>query len=245
MRHQLITTGLFLFAVSLFTLTFSARAEDNGTPSEWEQVKTAKKRGEVSTWVRPVPGNALKAFKGQVEVPHNMLTVFAVLGDVERFPEWVYQCDSARLMPEFGVDISYVHIAGIWPVDARDAVVKTAISQDPDTLAIHVHSVDAKDLYPEQRKTVRLPSLDNSFIFEPLSNGWTRITFKTFVNPGGAIPAWLANMVAVRAPRDTLEDMSKIMAEEKYQLRDTGELPTQFPQLASMTFPNSDLPASE
>jgi len=229
----LATATIFSF-ISLHTY-----ATADNTDNLWEKVRNANQRGEVATWVRPVPGNPLKAFKGEVEVPHNMLTVLAVLGDVERFPEWVYQCDHARLMPEFGHDISYLHIAGIWPVSDRDIVAHTEFLQDPDTLAIDIHTVAAENLYPKQKNTVRLPDLNNRFILRPLNDGWTRITFETFVNPGGAIPAWLANLVAVRAPLDTLEGMSQLMTEEKYQINDSKNLPAQFSALSYMEFPNA------
>ncbi|MBQ0754396.1 MAG: hypothetical protein KBT87_06705 [Gammaproteobacteria bacterium] len=225
----------------LSVISLHAQAAADTSNSSWEKVRHAKQRGDVTTWVRPVPGNPLKAFKGQIEVPHNMLTVFAVFGDIERFPQWVYQCDYARLLPELGNDIAYIHIAGIWPVDDRDVVARTTLSQDPNTLAISVHTVAVKSLYPEQKKTVRIPNLESSFIMEPLHDGWTRLTFETFADPGGAIPAWLANLVATRAPRDTLEDMHKLMPEAQYQINDIAELPPQFPQLTSMVFPNAKI----
>lgn len=227
-----LATTAMLSLMSLHT-----HATSNNIESNWEKVRHANERSEVATWVRPVPGNPLKAFKGEVEVPHSMLTVLAVLGDVERFPQWVYQCNHARLMPEFGHDISYLHIAGLWPVKDRDIVARTEIVQDPDTLAIDLHTVTVENLYPKQKNTVRLPALDNRFILTPLNDGWTRITFETFVNPGGSIPAWLANLVAIRAPLDTLEGMSELMSEGKYQITDSKNLPAQFSQLTSMKFP--------
>lgn len=239
---RLIVTLATITILSAIGVHGHASADDSSI--HWEKVRDAKKRGEVTTWVRPVPGNPLKAFKGQIEVPHNMLTIFAVFSDVQRFSEWVYQCDQARLLPELGHDIAYIHIAGIWPVDDRDVVARTSISQNPDTLAISAQTVAASNLYPKQKKTVRIPRFTSSFIMEPLSDGWTRLTFESFADPGGAIPAWLANLVAVRAPRDTLEDMRKLMPEAQYQISDASELPPQFPQVMNMVFPNAKKVAS-
>lgn len=207
--------------------------------ANWELVREAKQRDDVKTWERPVPGNSLNAFKGIIEVPHSMLTVLAVLGDIENFPEWVYQCDGAHLLPEFGHDVAYVHIAGIWPVSARDIVTRTTLSQDPKTLTITMHSVAEPNLLPKQKGTVRLPALDNSFILEPMADGWTRVTFETFVDPGGFIPSWLANIVATRAPRDTLEGMYKMMEDEKYHIQSADQLPEQFEGTEKMAFPDS------
>lgn len=227
---------LLLSALLSLLLTAPAYAQE-----EWDLVRSAKQRDDVMTWVRPVPGNALKAFKGQVEVPHSLLTVFAVLGDIERFPEWVYQCDQARQLSELGHDISYVHIAGIWPVDDRDVVTRTQITQSPDTLAIKVATVAANGLMPLEKNTVRMPTLENSFIMEPLADGWTRITFETFVDPGGFIPSWLANVVAVRAPRDTLEGMYRLMDDAKYQINSVDQVALKSPNLKTLIFPSTPI----
>lgn len=214
--------------------------------SEWQLVREAKERGEVATWIRPIKGHTLKAFKGEVEVPHSMLTVFAVLADVQRYPEWVFQCNQARLMPEYGYDIAYVHIKGIWPVSDRDAVTRSTIVQDEKTGAITVHTRERHGLYPPQEDTVRIPVLDNKFILTPLPDGWTRITFDTFVDPGGSIPAWLANLVAVRAPRDTLESMAELMDDPKYKIQSVEETGLDAPGLDQLRFEHpSGMPAQQ
>lgn len=207
---------------------------------EWRQVRTASERMDVSIWVMPVEGNPLNAFRGQTEVPYPLLTAIAVLADVENYPEWVFQCHSARLMPEISDDLVYIHIKGIWPVSDRDGVARTTIIQDPDTLKTTLHSIAAHGVLDEVKDTVRLPALDNRFILEPLADGWTRITFETFVDPGGMIPAWLANLVATRAPLTTLQKMHERMAIDRYHLKDKSELPIQLPGTEKMFFPGGE-----
>lgn len=204
---------------------------------EWTQVRVASERTDVSTWVRPIAGNPLNAFRGETEVPYPMLTAIAVLADVGNFPEWVFQCHFARLMPEVSDELAYIHIEGIWPVSDRDAVVRTTIIQNSETLQTTLYSVAAHGVLDEVEGTVRLPALENRFILEPLADGWTRITFETFVDPGGMIPAWLANLVATRAPLTTLQKMQKRMAKSRYHLKDKSELPIQLPGTGEMVFP--------
>ncbi len=204
---------------------------------EWKQIRVASERTDVSTWVRPVEGNPLNAFRGQTEAPYPMLTAIAVLADVENFPKWVFQCHSARLMPELGDDVAYIYIKGIWPVADRDGVAQTTIRQDPLTLTTEIRSVAARGLVDEVPGTVRIPALDNRFVFEALPDGWTRITFETMVDPGGMIPAWLANFVATRAPLTSLQKMHARMALSRYHLKDKSELPYQLPGTEDMIFP--------
>ena len=205
--------------------------------TDWRQVRTAAERTDVDVWVKPIEGNPLNAFRGRTEVPYPMLTAIAVLADVENFPEWVFQCHSARLVPEAGDDIAYIHIKGIWPVSDRDGVARTRIIQDPDTLTTVLHTVAAHGLIDEKPGTVRPPALDNRFTLEPLADGWTRITFETFVDPGGMIPGWLANLVATRAPLTTLQKMQVRMQDRRYQLDSAEQLPMQLPGTENMIFP--------
>ena len=227
------------FSAALVFVFMSVTATVNAEEHPWELAQQAEQRDQVSTWTRKVDGFTLKAFKGQIEVPYSMLVVMAVIADVERFPEWVFQCDYARLMSEIDNNVAYVHIKGIWPVSDRDVVTETIATQNPDTLAITLKTEATGGLYPPQEGKVRIPALDNVFLLEPLENGWTRLTFDTFVDPGGFIPGWLANLVAIRAPRDTLVGMYRLMADPKYHIASTDDLPETFPVWRSMTFPNA------
>lgn len=228
-------TLIATLAIVLSCLGSAAFAEVH----EWELVQEAEERDDVTTWTRKVDGFTLKAFKGQIEVPYSMLVVMAVIADVERFPDWVFQCDYGRLMTEIDNNVAYVHIKGIWPVSDRDVVTVTNPVQDPETLTITLKTEATGGLYPHQEGKVRIPALDNVFILEPMEDGWTRLTFETFVDPGGFIPGWLANMVAIRAPKDTLEGMYRIMNEPEYHISSTDDLPDDFAVWRAMTFPNA------
>lgn len=58
----------------------------------WQTVTQAKKRGEVSSYVREVAGYAVKSFKGVVEAPYPMTSILAVLSDINGLPN----CTSVR-----------------------------------------------------------------------------------------------------------------------------------------------------
>lgn len=230
MRTSLIAilTGLSCLALSLPL-----------NAAEWSRVREADERGDVDVFVKPVKDNPLKAFKGIIEVPQPMLSVMAIMGDLETYPEWVFQCSGVDYRPkEWGKDVIRIRINGIWPVSDRDGVFRSTITQNPDTDAITIHSKDTDGVFPPREGFVRLPDLDNKFIMEPLEDGWTRITFRTFVDPGGHIPAWLANFVATRAPEHTLTNMARLLERNRYAINSVEDLPIQFPGIGAMRFPS-------
>lgn len=208
------------------------------TSDDWEITRTGEFRNEVSTWSRSIPNQQIKAFRGRVDVPHTLLEVLSVLADIEQYSKWVFQCDRAEYLSSLGEDIVYLHIRGIWPVDDRDVVTRSRILQDPDTLTVTVHSwADDNTTHPLPKKTVRMPELENLFILEPLSDGWTRVTFQTFVDPGGSIPKWLANFVSTRAPLDTLQDLIDRLKRPQYKINKLEQLPFVLPGMDTMVFP--------
>ena len=223
----------------LFALLFLAfpHAGVLAGENEWREVRTAEHREEIETWRRNVDDNPLDAFMGRVEVPYGMDVVLAVLGDIDNFPEWVFQCDETEFYPDdWGPDVVRIVIEGIWPVSDRDAVVRSTFEQEPETLAITIRSRAEEGIVEEKRSFVRIPELDNTFLLEPMEDGWTRITFRTFVDPGGRIPSWLANFVATRAPLTTLRDMRKRMELEQYHDVELDAMPM-LPGMEDMKLP--------
>jgi hypothetical protein len=228
-----ISLRYWTLAVVLAANTALANNED------WKQVREADKPGEVDVFVRPVDDSPIKMFRGVIEVPQPMLSVMAVMGDIKQYPEWVFQCSDAEIRPDqWGPDVIRIKINGIWPVSDRDIAARSTIEQNPDTNAITIHSRAVEGVVPRQDNWLRIPELDNRFRLEPLDNGGSRITFRTFVNPGGHIPAWLANFVATRAPEYTLTNMAELLKKDRYQLTSVDELPIQFPGIDTMTFPS-------
>ena len=230
-HYQMTLACRPLLLIALLLTSLSAHA---GDADNWALTRDGTFRSDIRTWARDIPGQDLQAFRGRVELPYSQLEVLAVLADIDNFPKWIFQCDGARHLTDVGDDIVYIHIKGIWPVDDRDVVTRTRISQNPQTGTISIHSSADNGLYPVQKKTVRMPEFENLFTLEPRHDGWTRITFETFANPGGAIPAWLANLVATRAPYETLRDMKKRLKKKRYHISDRQQLPFTLPGLDTM-----------
>ncbi|MCH8498830.1 MAG: hypothetical protein LAT63_10155 [Marinobacter sp.] len=214
--------------------------------SGWDQIRNPSDRSEVRTFVRSVEGSSIKQFKGIVEVPQSMLTAIAVISDVHNFDNWVFNCQGTEIRrEEWGTDYLRIKINGIWPASDRDVVIRSSYHQDPDTRAITVRSQAAEGLLEPQRGFVRIEALDNFFVVEPLADGWTRITFQTFVHPGGSLPAWIANFVATRAPVQTLEGLRQQMARDEYQLSSPEQLPSPLPGSPHLEFPEGTLMSGE
>jgi len=190
----------------------------------WELVSQGTQRGEVTSYVREVPGFAVKSFRGVVETSLPMSAVLAAFSDLEAFPNWVFQCKRVMRQPDWPEPVYYAEFKAPWPVSNREAVLRNQPQQDPQTLAVTVHTTAIGGYVGASSGRVRIPLLDNRFLFEPLRDGGTRISFETLVKPGGSIPAWVSNWVATSAPKETLGGLLRQAALPKYRNRSAANI---------------------
>ncbi|HEX5374166.1 MAG TPA: START domain-containing protein [Aquabacterium sp.] len=225
----------------LFSVLIMGRLAQ-AAPSTWEPVRKSDEREGIQTWVRPVEGQSIKAFRGVTEMPHSALAVLALIADIPHLHKWVYQCRSARQLKDRPPEQTYTRFRGIWPASDRDVLLTTQVyQQDDGSIVVDSRQVDG---YPLSEDFVRMPSLHNTFRLTPLKARWTRIEFETQVDVGGMIPSWLANLVATDAPLHTLQGMRKRLDDhDKYQIQSVDELPTYYLQGKPLVFSTEHLGA--
>ncbi|EKF75862.1 hypothetical protein A11A3_00170 [Alcanivorax hongdengensis A-11-3] len=192
--------------------------------ADWEVNHQGNSPAEVTTYVRDVADSPVKAFRGQVQVAASMTSVLAVITAVDTFPQWVFQSKDARRIAVQGQEKLYMQFNGIWPVSDRDVVLGNTLSQD-DQGVITLHSVNLSGVADKRSGYVRIPKLDNRFVLKPVSDGQVQVTFETYVDPGGRVPAWLANLVSTRAPLETLEGLQAQLKKPRFTDVQRGDLP--------------------
>lgn len=195
---------------------------------QWTPTREAAERDQVATWTRKVEDSPVKAFRGVVEVPHGPVPVLAAITAVDTFPEWIFQVQASEAVEGTGGRRTYMRFNGIWPVSDRDVVLDNSVSQGATTGAITLRSRNAEGARPPSDDYVRIPALDNRFVITPLDGGWTRVEFRTFVDPGGKVPVWLANMVATKAPLETLEGLKEQLEKPRFAKAGKEDLPALF-----------------
>ena len=193
--------------------------------ANWKINHEGEARGDVTTYVRDVSNSPVKAFKGIVEVKASATSVLAVITAVDTFPEGIFQNQGAKRLSLEGREEIHMRFHGIWPVSDRDVVLANTLSQNEDSGSITLHSVNAENVLGKQDGFVRIPALDNQFIITPMDDGWVRVQFETFVDPGGSVPVWLANLVATKAPLETLQGLKVQLEKPRFANATRKDLP--------------------
>ncbi|MBZ0251864.1 MAG: hypothetical protein K8I02_00875, partial [Candidatus Methylomirabilis sp.] len=72
-------------------------------------------------------------------------------------------------------------------------------------------------LIPPAEDYVRMPTVKGGYVFRPKPGGAVEIDYQLHVEPGGALPAWLVNALAVDTPFETLKGMREAAKKPKYR----------------------------
>lgn len=210
-----------LFIVLLLSSLFSFSATA-GT-SAWE-LEEEEKDINLKIFTREVEGSNLREFKGEMLINTQMSTIAALLLDSKSAPKWMHQCVKFEVIDQVDplTAIVYFINGAPWPVSDRDAVVKSVMSQDPESLILKVEISVVDGLVPEDDDYVRIPNMNGFWLFEPKEAGQILVTYQVHANPGGSLPDWLANSVVVETPYNTMSNMAEMLKLDKYM---QAELP--------------------
>jgi len=204
---------LFIVLLLSSVFSFSAYAET----SAWE-LEEEEKDINLKIFTREVAGSNLSEFKGEMLIETQMSTIAALLLDGQSAPKWMHQCEKFEVIEQIDPLTAVVYFinGAPWPVSDRDAVVKSVMSQDPESLVLKVDISVVDDLIPEDDDYVRIPQMKGFWLFEPKEAGQILVTYQVHANPGGSLPDWLANSVVVDTPYNTMSNMAKMLMKEKY-----------------------------
>ncbi|CAM4435642.1 START domain-containing protein [Vibrio agarivorans] len=205
MRSKLIV-ALFMFC------SLGASAMQNN----WHEVKDKK---GVKVYNQSIEGSSFKAFRAEMTVDANLTTLIAAFNDVEAGTSWVENVDEMRLVKTTTVadTVTYTLSKAPWPVSDRDAVVHNITTQDPETLVVTIDQAAVPDFVPRVKGNVRIEQLNSTWTFTPVSETETYVTYQVFTEPGGKLPAWLVNTVAVSQPYKTFLGLRDMAAKSEYQ----------------------------
>ena len=208
---------LFAIILLLTSFNFIAYAEN----SAWELEKEDEDIG-LKIYTREISGSSLREFKGEMIARTNLTTLAALLLDSNAAPEWMHHCEKFEVIDQITPQhaIFYSVNTAPWPVSDRDAVLSSTMMQDPDTLTLRI-TVDAiTEHLPVNDDYIRITRMSGFWAFTPLADGKVKIVYQVHAEPGGSLPAWLANSVVVDTPYNTMSNMLDMLKLEKYQQAD-------------------------
>jgi len=197
--------------VASFVMTFMTVTSVSAAASgSWEEIVNDD---GVKVWRKKFEGSPFVAFRGETLVDVSIKKVLAVLNDQDKKTSWMHRCvaNYAIEYKKLGQVIIYNRTGSNFPLVAdRDVVVETNLTYDTKNGVIDIVAVDTthKD-GPPIDGVVRMKKLRLNWRLTFVSKNKTLVRYEVQTDPGGALPAWVVNLVSRGVPKKTLAGLKK------------------------------------
>jgi len=182
--------------------------------SEW---KLKKDKDGIEVYTRTVEGSLFDEFKGVTTIENSSLEkVLAVILDVKNYGSLFPDCMNPKVLKQDGkyYDIHYIQVKAPWPVKNRDTVYEQKAVVDENGKHALVSLKPLPDFIVENKDFLRIREGSGFWELEEDENGNVMVVYQFHGEPGGEIPAWLANSFVVTQPYETLVNLKNRLKNE-------------------------------
>jgi hypothetical protein len=185
-----------------------------GAGDDWSQRES---RNGVTIEARPLAGSKVEELRGRMVVDFPAERVFAVLRDVENYPEIVPPTVIASALRSEGENVTYYYMEIDPPIVARRFYcIRVERGSDQDGVLFSAWR-PANDLCPEpDRGKVRIEATAGVWTVRALDDGHSEVGYHAHTDPSGAIPAWMVNRVQPGQLREIMESVRRAAALPRY-----------------------------
>ena len=207
---------LLQYVLSVFLLILPLPLVAGG---DWqkEQVDVEK---DIVVYTRSVKDSSYKECRGETMLTTSLGALVNLIADTDSFPEWMHNVKSAKVLKQISSTerLTYTAQDTPWPISDRDTVVYSRLYQDPETKQITIEMQARPDAYPEQEGYVRIPVMKSKWELTPKADQSVEVVYQLLADPGGRLPARVANAYAAKMPLNSLRGLHRMI--EKPQYRD-------------------------
>ena len=165
----------------------------------------------ISIYTRKVEGSKILEFKATTVINASINKIIPIFEDVPNLSSWYYQCTHSKLVKDEGAQdkIIYIVLHLPWPVAQRDSVFKRSKSVDGENINYTIEALP--DFLPVKKGKIRVLMINSHWNFKSLPDGKTEIYFQQHSNPGGSIPPFLVNAMAIDTPQNSLKALRDLV----------------------------------
>ena len=182
---------------------------------QWE---LKKDKNDIKVYTKHVEGSGLKAIKATTTFNATLETCAAILRDIEHLTDLFPDTKSVKKISQTENDqVHYLEMDAPWPVTDRDGAFNLIYEYDAATETLVIVAKMVPDAYPVQEKFIRLSKGGGTWTFRRVDDTHTTLDYYFHGEPGGNIPAWLANSVVEENPLKLLTNFHELVDLDRYQ----------------------------
>ena len=195
----------FFFAALILAFTTHSFAQ-----SAWD---LKKEENGILIYSRSVKDCRYKELRAVFDLPGTYDQLRSILNDVSNYKTWVYSTVASHLVERKSETeiVYYARISAPWPVYNRDFYSDTRIWIDSANHQMRLSSRSI-DQFPPTEHIVRISFLRSEWIITAPSPGTLHVEYTLSRDPGGDIPAFLANAFSPTGPVQSFSQLKRKMA---------------------------------
>lgn len=192
----------FWITIKLLVLTFCVSAQEN-----WNLVKD---ESGIKVYTKMEPNSKYRAFKAEMQVRCKIENIIKVLKNSDSINTWIVNCKGVKLLKE-SLNDQYYYIETSLPLPFvnRDMVYHFQYIINSNQAKVSVTGIP--DYMQPSKGIVRMAKADGFWLLNSIDEYNTSVTYQMHVEPGGLIPAWLANPFIKNVPFSTFKELRKIV----------------------------------
>lgn len=173
--------------------------------------KLEKQKNGISVYLSDVAGSKFKAIKVECTLPGTYAKLISTLTKVDLFNTWIYSNKLSKVIKQnTPLDIIYYSETHLpFPLSNRDAIIHMRIKTDSLPKALTISGWGEPESFPEIPGKERVQHYKASWRVTMPTSQALQISYILEIDPGGSIPAWIANSFADKGPYGTFVNLAE------------------------------------
>ena len=190
-----------IFNYIIFILISSSSLQD------WEPVRNEE---YIKVYKQTSDESRIHEYKAEAVINTSIDSLYLFFLDFDNYHTWIPSCTKSKLLLS-NSDTAFVYYARYdlpWPFTDRDAYSLITIKKNKDVIEV-VSIPYVTENTENQKGIVRVKEYEENYRLERLADDKVIFYMQGRYNPGGYIPAWLANKFIKYGPFDVIKSIQK------------------------------------
>lgn len=177
-----------------------------------QQWKQTRDEDGIKIFLANDEASKFKNVKVQCTLAGTIPKLISTLKDVKSYTGWIYKTKQAYMLkqPSPSEFIYYLETGMPWPVKNRDGIYHLKINYDTAGKKMIINGTTDPQMIPAKDGIVRISTIKTSWNVTEKDNHIT-IEYLFQVDPGGSLPAWVANAFADKGPFETFKGLAALL----------------------------------
>ena len=191
-----------LFLIIITSLTTTAQ-------KKW---KLTREQEGIKIFTAADTATKFKSVRVQCVFEGTISKLMGILRDVKAYDRWIYKTKQAYILKQVNTSdfVYYLETNMPWPVKNRDGIYHLKMNYDSANGKLDVSGASEPTLSPAKENLIRISAIQTGWHVTE-TNKHIAIDYFFEVDPGGSLPAWVANMFADKGPFETFKQLAVLL----------------------------------